>query len=45
MKTALQWHKFEQPEKLLEAISDLLNEMELSVLIFVLRHWIECVRE
>jgi hypothetical protein len=44
MKTALQWRKFEEPEQLLEAISDFLNGMELSALMFVLRHWIERVQ-
>jgi hypothetical protein len=44
METALQGRKFEELEHLLEGIYDLLNEVQLSELIFVFYHWIECVR-
>jgi hypothetical protein len=41
MKIALQEHKFEEPEQLLEGIYDFMNDMQPSELIFVFRHWIE----
>jgi hypothetical protein len=44
MNTALQGRKFEELEQLLEAISDFLNEIEPSALMFVLPYWIERVR-
>jgi hypothetical protein len=38
MNITLQERKFEEPEKLLETISDYLNEMEPSILMFVFHH-------
>jgi hypothetical protein len=36
MKTALQDHKFEEPEQLLDGIHDILNEMQSSDLMCIL---------
>jgi hypothetical protein len=44
MKIELHGCKFEELEQLLEGIHDLLNDVQLSELIFVFYHWIECVQ-
>jgi hypothetical protein len=41
MNSALQGHKFEELEQLLEGIHDFLNEMQPSKLMFAFHHWIE----
>jgi hypothetical protein len=44
VKTSFVGQTFDEPEKLLEAITEFLNEIQLSEVVMVFSHWIERVR-
>jgi hypothetical protein len=44
VKTSLVGQTFDEPEQLLEAIAEFLNEIQLPEVVAVFSHWVERVR-